>query len=128
MVALRVAGVADAPEALPLVDVLALLHRDRAFLEMHEGVVEVFRVAIEDHVPARAARLVLDVFDRPRARSDDRDPFRSQQVLALMCVAVALGAELRVVSAVAEDAAQGDTGARTWTCGTRLRCAPGRRI
>src|SRR5206468_3498793 len=64
VVTLRVARVADAADALTLVDVLPLDDGDRAILEVHEGVVQVLAVAREDHVTTRAAGLEADVDDR----------------------------------------------------------------
>src|SRR4051794_1944649 len=96
----RVAGRADRSEALADAHVLALRHRGRARLEVHERVpVGAVSVGL-DHVVAGAAGLVVDGGDGARARGDEWRALVGADVLALVDVVAAVGAEAAVGTAV----------------------------
>ena len=70
--------------------------------QVHEDVVVVLFLAVEDHVVAGAGGLVLDRFDHAAARRHHGRALVGGQVLALVAVALAARAEARVGAAPAE--------------------------
>jgi hypothetical protein len=79
--AARPAGAADLAELLTEGDPVAELHADRAAPEVHEDVVVVLAVAVDDDVVTGAAGLVADGLDGAGARRDDRRAEGGREVL-----------------------------------------------
>jgi hypothetical protein len=71
---------------------------------VHEDVVVVLVVPVDDDVVARAFGLVLHGLDEPASGSDHRGAFGCGQVVALVAVADPLGAEAGAFAAPVEGA------------------------
>ena len=87
------AGVADVADPLAGHDAVALVD-ERGALEVHVGVVDVGAVAVDDDVVARARLEGLAAHDAA-ARGDERRAAGGEDVVALVRVAGAAGAEAR---------------------------------
>ena len=94
--AVRGAGVADAPSRWPAATGCALGDGDRAGLQVHEDVVAAVVAGDHDVVPG-ALGLVGDPVHGAAARRDDRRALGGGDVLALVGVAGAAGAEPRAL-------------------------------
>ena len=101
------AGVADRADPLARGDRRALGDDDRAGLQVHEDVVAAV-VAGDHDVVARALRPGRRSSARCRRRRDDRRALGGGDVLALVGVAGAAGAEARALAAEAERALDGE--------------------
>ena len=71
---------------------------------MHEDVVVVLVVGVEDEVVARSRRLVLHGLDKSAAWRHHRGALAGGEILSLVSVAVALGAEAGALAAPVEHA------------------------
>src|SRR5918999_2202953 len=86
----RAASVAHLADRLAGAHAVALRDRDRAAPQVHEDVVVVLVVAVEDDVVARSLGLVLHRLDEPAARRHHGGALRRGESLTLGGVAVAL--------------------------------------
>src|SRR5215204_4773498 len=73
---------------------------------MHEHVVGVLALAVEHDLVTGAAGLVLDHLDDSAPRSDDARALARGEILALVAMALARGAEARALPTPAEGAGQ----------------------
>ena len=89
-------------------DPLAGLDGDRAAAQVHEHVVAILAVPVDHHVPARSVALVAHELDAACVRRHDGRPLGRRDVLTLMAVAGAAGAEARVRAAEVVGARDGE--------------------
>src|SRR5215207_3316196 len=97
---------------------------------MHEHVVGVLALAVEHDLVTGAAGLVLDHLDDSAPRSDDARALARGEIVALVAMALARGAEARALPTPAEGrpAERRDGGTRARRCSWRRErgasCAP----